>query len=194
MEVQKSLLESSKLAHLNKLKLEISKCEKCELGLKEINKIKVSFKPNPLASILFIALNPSNKKLEGETNSSPFSNRYYENKRGKSGKLFYEMLDNNIIDEDYVCVANIVPCCTSDNSLKGVDLTKCDYIYKLIKILEPRVIVLLGSVPLDINKIDKKIKVLKVFHPSYILRNPTLITKYREQWRAIRIAYLGEEK
>ena len=192
MEIQKSLLESSKLAHLNALKLEVSKCRKCRLGCEEINKIKVSFKPNPLAKILFLALNPSNKKLEGETNSSPFSNRYYEDKRGKSGKLFFEMLDENIIDEDYVCVANIVPCCTPDNTLKNVDLGVCNYIYKLIEILEPGVIVLLGNVPLNESKIDKKIKILKVFHPSYILRSPTMITKYKEQWHAIRIAYLKD--
>ena len=143
-----------------------------------INKIVVS-RGNPLAKLMIIGEAPGAKEEEiGE----PFV--------GRSGKLLDKLLQNAGIDinqDVYFC--NVVKCRPPQNRrpTKAEIQENLPWLYQQIKLVNPRVIVLVGVTALEaILKIKSRISILRgkwidweerlvmpVFHPSYLLRNPS---------------------
>ena len=143
-----------------------------------INKIVVS-RGNPLAKLMIIGEAPGAKEEEiGE----PFV--------GRSGKLLDKLLQNVGIDinqDVYFC--NVVKCRPPQNRrpTKAEIQENLPWLYQQIKLVNPRVIVLVGATALEaILKIKSRISILRgkwidwedrlvmpVFHPSYLLRNPS---------------------
>ena len=143
-----------------------------------INKIVVS-RGNPFAKLMIIGEAPGAKEEEiGE----PFV--------GRSGKLLDKLLQNagiNISKDVYFC--NVVKCRPPKNRrpTKTEINENLPWLYQQIKLVNPRVIVLVGATALEaILKIKSRISVLRgkwidwdskvvmpVFHPSYLLRNPS---------------------
>ena len=143
-----------------------------------INKIVVS-RGNPFAKLMIIGEAPGAKEEEiGE----PFV--------GRSGKLLDKLLQNAGIDinqDVYFC--NVVKCRPPQNRrpTKTEIQEHLPWLFQQIKLLNPRVIVLVGATALEaILKIKSRISILRgkwidwedrlvmpVFHPSYLLRNPS---------------------
>ena len=143
-----------------------------------INKIVVS-RGNPFAKLMIIGEAPGAKEEEiGE----PFV--------GRSGKLLDKLLQNAEIDinqDVYFC--NVVKCRPPKNRrpTKIEIQENLPWLYQQIKLVNPSVIVLVGATALEaILKIKSPISILRgewidwegklvmpVFHPSYLLRNPS---------------------
>ena len=109
---------------------------------------------------------------------------------GRSGKLLDKLLQNAGIDinqDVYFC--NVVKCRPPQNRrpTKIEIQENLPWLYQQIKLVNPRVIVLVGATALEsILKIKSRISILRgewidwegklvmpVFHPSYLLRNPS---------------------
>ena len=143
-----------------------------------INKIVVS-RGNPFAKLMIIGEAPGAKEEEiGE----PFV--------GRSGKLLDKLLQKAGIDinqDVYFC--NVVKCRPPKNRrpTKIEIQENLPWLYQQIKLVNPSVIVLVGATALEaILKIKSRISILRgkwidwegklvmpVFHPSYLLRNPS---------------------
>ncbi len=143
-----------------------------------IQKIVVS-RGNPFAKLMIIGEAPGAKEEEiGE----PFV--------GRSGKLLDKLLQNagiNISKDVYFC--NVVKCRPPKNRrpTKTEINENLPWLYQQIKLVNPKVIVLVGATALEaILKIKSPISILRgkwidwdskvvmpVFHPSYLLRNPS---------------------
>ncbi len=143
-----------------------------------INKIVVS-RGNPFAKLMIIGEAPGAKEEEiGE----PFV--------GRSGKLLDKLLQNAGIDinqDVYFC--NVVKCRPPKNRrpTKIEIQENLPWLCQQIKLVNPSVIVLVGATALEaILKIKSPISILRgewidwegklvmpVFHPSYLLRNPS---------------------
>jgi len=143
-----------------------------------INRIVVS-RGSPFAKLMIIGEAPGAKEEEiGE----PFV--------GRSGKLLDKLLQNAGIDinqDVYFC--NVVKCRPPQNRrpTKIEIQENLPWLYQQIKLVNPRVIVLVGATALEaILKIKSRISIFRgkwidwegklvmpVFHPSYLLRNPS---------------------
>jgi DNA polymerase len=178
-----------------KLKQEISKCNKCVLSETRIN--VVFGEGNPNAEILVIGEGPGkDEDLKG----LPFI--------GRSGKLLDKILaDCGFNRQEHAFIANIVKCRPPQNRAPFPEerLSCIPYLNKQIELIDPKIIILLGATALN-GLIDKKLKITKVrgewinwngrlvmptFHPSALLRNSNLkkdswedfkkvVEKYRE--------------
>ena len=151
--------------------------EVCNLSNSK-NKIVVS-RGNPFAKLIIIGEAPGAKEEElGE----PFV--------GRSGKLLDKLLQNVGIDinqDVYFC--NVVKCRPPKNRrpTKAEIQENLPWLYQQIKLVNPEIIVLVGATALEaILKIKSRISILRgkwidwedklvmpVFHPSYLLRNPS---------------------
>ena len=143
-----------------------------------VNKIVVS-RGNPFAKLMIIGEAPGAKEEEiGE----PFV--------GRSGKLLDKLLQNAGIDinqDVYFC--NVVKCRPPQNRrpTKIEIQENLPWLNQQVKLVNPKVIVLVGATALEaILKIKSPISILRgkwinwegrlvmpVFHPSYLLRNPS---------------------
>ena len=145
---------------------------------KSINKIVVG-RGNPQAPLMIIGEAPGAKEEEV---GKPFV--------GRSGKLLDKMLQNAGIDinlDVYFC--NVVKCRPPKNRrpTKTEIQENLPWLYQQIKLVNPQIIVLVGATALEaILKIKSPISILRgkwiswegrlvmpVFHPSYLLRNPS---------------------
>ena len=134
---------------------------------------------NPQAQLMIIGEAPGAKEDEV---GKPFV--------GRSGKLLDKLLQNAGIDinlDVYFC--NVVKCRPPKNRrpTKTEIQENLPWLYQQIKIVNPLLIVLVGSTALEaILKIKSPISILRgkwiewegrlvmpVFHPSYLLRNPS---------------------
>ncbi len=143
-----------------------------------IHKIVVS-RGNPFAKLMIIGEAPGAKEEEiGE----PFV--------GRSGKLLDKLLQNagiNISKDVYFC--NVVKCRPPKNRrpTKTEIKENLPWLYQQIKLVDPNIVVLVGATAVDaILKVKTPISILRgnwidwegrlvmpVFHPSYLLRNPS---------------------
>ena len=134
---------------------------------------------NPQASLMIIGEAPGAKE---EELGKPFV--------GRSGKLLDKFLQNAGIDinlDVYFC--NVIKCRPPKNRrpTKTEIKENLPWLYQQIKLVNPSVIVLVGATALEaILKIKSRISILRgkwidwegklvmpVFHPSYLLRNPS---------------------
>ena len=151
--------------------------EVCNLSNSK-NKIVVS-RGNPLAKLMIIGEAPGAKEEElGE----PFV--------GRSGKLLDKLLQNVGIDinqDVYFC--NVVKCRPPQNRrpTKIEIQENLPWLHQQIKLVDPYIVVLVGATAVEaILRIKSPISLLRgkwrewegrlvmpVFHPSYLLRNPS---------------------
>ncbi len=142
------------------------------------NKIVVA-RGNPQAELMIIGEAPGAKE---ELSGHPFV--------GRSGKLLDKLLQRagiNINLDVYFC--NVVKCRPPNKRrpTKTEIQENLPWLYQQIKLVNPQVIVLVGATALEaILKIKSPISILRgkwinwegrlvmpVFHPSYLLRNPS---------------------
>jgi DNA polymerase len=160
-----------KLESLKSIVLECSKCKLAE------TRTKIVFgEGNPNAKLMFVGEGPG---YDEDIQGRPFV--------GKAGQLLTKMIEAMGLSRQEVYIANIVKCRPpgNRNPLKEEIFDCIGYLHRQIEIIEPEIIICLGSVAahsllnvetpiskLRGNFLDfKGIKVMPTFHPAYLLRN-----------------------
>ena len=181
----------SKQEQLDKLKVSFTDCDKCGLAATRTN--IVFGNGNADTRLMFIGEGPG---ADEDAQGLPFV--------GRSGKLLTKMINAMGLSRDDVYIANIVKCRPPNNrNPLAEEAQACiGYLRSQIQIINPEIIVCLGSVSLnfllqpegkiklEISKLRGKwqnfygYKVLPTFHPSYLLRNPS---KKREAWYDLQV-------
>ena len=171
---------------LKKEKLEILYEETCDCMNCKLSSTRNNYvfgEGNPNADIMFIGEAPGR---EEDKIGRPFV--------GRSGKLLTGIIENGMkIKREDVYISNIVKCRPTinlegktDRAPEKDEINNCCFILeKQIEIIEPKVIITLGNpatrfmlnTKQGITKIHgifgeyKNIKVMPIYHPSYVLRN-----------------------
>lgn len=150
------------------------KCTKCPLcsGRKNV----VFGTGNINADLMFIGEGPGKDE---DIQGIPFV--------GEAGQLLTKMINAMQFTRSSVYIANIVKCRPPNNRNPEDDEaeTCLPYLKRQIELVSPKVIVILGAIPLkyllEKSGITKRrglwdsyqgIKVMPTFHPAYLLRNP----------------------
>ncbi|HNY10723.1 MAG TPA: uracil-DNA glycosylase [Candidatus Wallbacteria bacterium] len=158
---------------------EIRSCFKCPLG-KTRNNV-VCGDGNLKARLMFIGEAPG---AEEDAQGKPFV--------GRAGQLLTKILEAAGISRDEVFITNILKCRPPDNRKPlPEEMNACkQYLLDQIEVIKPAIIGALGSTSAQfllgdkmsgtISKIRGKwfdynetIKLMPLFHPSYLLRNPS---------------------
>jgi uracil-DNA glycosylase len=152
-------------------------CHRCDLGATRTH--AVVSRGNPQAKIMIIGEGPGeNEDLTGK----PFV--------GKAGQLLDRVLESVNLTEDDVFICNIVKCRPPGNRKPTKDeMQACrPYLMEQIRLVNPPIIMLAGASAIEGLLIEKSVKItqirgqwrewegrqcLPVFHPSYLLRNPS---------------------
>ncbi len=173
-------ISSNKADELKRLKKSISEIKNCDL---KKNALNIVFSDgNPKAKIMLIGEGPgSNEDREG----LPFV--------GRAGTLLDKMLESINLNRKNVYITNVVNYRPPENRRPTEDeiIRYLPYLKKHIEIINPKIIVLLGSTALNaiidnkdvISKVrgrwfEKKIGNCKAFaivtfHPAFLIRQPT---------------------
>ena len=162
---------------LEKLNTACIKCTSC--GLSKTRKNVVVGKGNQSARMVIIGEGPGEKE---DITGLPFV--------GRAGKMLDTALAYVDIDPLEDCyITNIVKCRPPDNRKPSLDESEAcmPWLNEQINLLSPKIIVLAGSTAVQsflgikepISKIrgqwieKNNIKYMPIFHPSYLLRNPS---------------------
>lgn len=163
---------------INSLHSQISQCHLCDLS-KSRQRVLSGF-GNHKAKVMFIDAFPS--MIEDESGDS-FS--------GRSGGSLKKMIENVLgLSVNDIYLTHILKCKPSHNHhILDSELSSCKpYILKQIELINPRVIVTLGELAYtnlikDSNSFEKarghkipyeKKILVPIYHPSHLLRNPSL--------------------
>ncbi len=194
---------NNKIKELEKIKSEILKCRKCELGKYRLNPCFGNGDPD--ADIMFIG--------EGPGFDEDHSGIVFIGRAGKLlDRIIYEAFN---LERSQVYIANIVKCHPmkrpEEPEQRGNDRpptpgeteTCLSYLTRQINIIKPKIIVTLGSPSTKtILKTDKGItglrgkiydvkfgnmdmKVVPTYHPAYLLRSPSKIADVKEDTKLI---------
>ncbi|HOP81986.1 MAG TPA: uracil-DNA glycosylase [Fervidobacterium sp.] len=161
----------------------IAQCQMCPLGLLSplglLRKNTVPGEGNLYSPILFVGEGPGE---EEDNQGRPFV--------GKAGQLLTKILESVNIAREDVYIANMVKCRPPNNRVPtSLEIQSCSqYLLAQIEVINPRMIVPLGSTALNfflgedqqITKVRGRefiwkgnIIIFPMFHPSYLLRNPS---------------------
>ena len=172
-------IKGSKGKQLQELKQSINIIKNCELKKNSANIVFSDGNPN--AKIMIIGEGPgANEDLEGV----PFI--------GRTGELLDKMLSSVNLDRDNVYITNVVNYRPPENRNPTEEeiARYLPYLIKHIEIINPKILILLGSAALNAiigssqiisdargKWIDKKIgkcstSVIASFHPAFLMRQP----------------------
>jgi len=178
VEYVRKLNVASRVDMLDSLKEQVEHCTLCELYRERKN--AVFGEGNDNAEIMFVGEAPGrDEDIQGR----PFV--------GRAGKLLTELLEEIGLKREDVYIANCLKCRPPNNrDPKPDELTACfPYLKKQIEIIKPKVIGTLGRYSTYVLTLQKGalgtlrgrifdyhgIKVLPMYHPAYLLRNPNAI-------------------
>lgn len=156
----------------------IDQCKKCPLHETRTN--TVPGEGDIHSPVVFIGEGPG---AEEDATGRPFV--------GRAGKLFEEILKAVSFTREDVFITNIVKCRPPNNRNPMQDeMNSCSpYLFSQLQIINPVLLVTLGAVPLSFLLEKKSIRITSMrgkliqykegimlfpmFHPSYLLRNPS---------------------
>ncbi|MGC9771466.1 uracil-DNA glycosylase [Fervidobacterium islandicum] len=155
----------------------IHECQACPLWLQRTN--VVPGEGNLHSPIMFVGEGPGE---EEDKQGRPFV--------GKAGQLLTKILESVNIKREDVYITNVVKCRPPNNRVPTpMEIQSCSpFLIAQIEVINPRMIVPLGSTAASfflgkdepITKIRGKefvwkggIIIFPMFHPSYLLRNPS---------------------
>jgi DNA polymerase len=156
---------------LKKIEDKINTCKACSLC--ETRNLTVPGEGDINSPVVFIGEGPG---AEEDETGRPFV--------GRAGRLLMDILKSVSLEREQVFISNIVKCRPPNNrNPLPAEMNSCS------QFLNPKLIVTLGAVPLAFllekksvkitamrgTMIDYKegVKILPMFHPSYLLRNPS---------------------
>ena len=171
------------------LEEECNKCKKCKLAANRTNVVIGT--GNKKATVMFIGEGPG---ADEDAQGIPFV--------GRAGKLMNMALEGLGIKREDIYIANIVKCRPPGNRNPEEDEANCciDFLKNQITLIEPKIIVLLGSVALKhilgkeygITKSRGKwieregILYMPTFHPAALLRDDN---KKIDFWNDLKAAF-----
>ncbi len=178
VEYVRKLNIADKKSSLYELEQKVAACKKCELNETRTN--PVFGEGNIDATLMFVGEAPGkDEDIQGK----PFV--------GRAGKLFNEILKDIGLKREEVYIANCLKCRPPKNrDPKPDELINCfGYLKEQIKIIRPKVIGTLGRYSTYQLTGQKgalgmlrgrvfnfgNIKVVPLYHPAYLLRNPNAI-------------------
>lgn len=156
----------------------VNKCRDCELG--STRKNAVPGEGNIKSVLMFIGEGPG---ADEDEQGRPFV--------GRAGQLLTKILESVNISREEVYITNVVKCRPPNNRVpQTAEADACKkHLFKQIALIKPKFIGTLGSTASkfllgdDIGTISKirgnwydfgeGIKLMPLFHPSYLLRNPS---------------------
>ncbi len=162
---------------MDSMQQDCDQCDRCGLGATRTH--AVVSRGNAQAKIMIIGEGPGeNEDLTGQ----PFV--------GKAGQLLDRVLESVGLTEADVFICNIVKCRPPGNRKPTKDeMQACrPYLMEQIRLVDPPIIMLAGASAIEGLLIEKAVKItqirgqwrewegrqcLPVFHPSYLLRNPS---------------------
>lgn len=177
-----------KKLNLEELKEEVRNCERCRLSENRTNTVPGS--GDKEADIFLIGEGPGKDEDE---QGEPFV--------GRAGNTLNECLEKAGIDRDEIFVSNTVKCRPPENrDPKKDELESCKpYTERLIQLINPKIIGLLGRVPTKHltgkgsitkvrgEKIEKGNRVyLPTFHPAALIYQPDREEKLVKDLRTLR--------
>lgn len=180
------------LSSLDDLNSRISACTACALS--ESRTRVVPGEGSPSAEIMFIGEGPGQTEDE---QGRPFV--------GRAGKLLDELIAGIPMRREDVFIANMVKCRPPGNrNPEASEITACSgFLDEQLALIDPVVIVTLGSVPLTRFAPSKRVTAIRgsgfeyngrwllpTFHPAYALRNPDAVEQMREDFAKIPEALL----
>jgi uracil-DNA glycosylase len=167
---------------LKSLHKKVLGCTQCGLHKGKTN--YVFGEGNPAADLFFIGEGPGR---EEDLSGRPFV--------GRSGKLLTKIIEAMKLSREDVFIGNVVKCRPPENRapLPEEANTCIPYLQEQLKIIQPKVVVLLGATAaahmmgykIAISKIrgtwteiklpsGERFKAMPTFHPAALLRNPNL--------------------
>jgi DNA polymerase len=162
--------------NLEELKNVVSNCHLCSFSKTRQNTLFGYGNKN--ANIMFVSLAPS--VFEDESGDITY---------GNSKKMFENMAKNVLnISLEGVYMLNILKCIPNKDDIE-TEIALCKpYIKKQIDIIKPKIIVMFG----DIHKyllqdISSNIKVVSTYHPTFILRNPSIKKDVFEDLKKVKL-------
>lgn len=168
---------------LEDIRADIGDCTRCRLHL---GRTHIVFgEGNPHAALMFVGEGPGRDE---DLQARPFV--------GRAGQLLTKIIEAMKFRRSDVYIANVVKCRPPDNRAPMPDeAAMCgQFLYRQIAVVDPKVIVCLGSVATHyLLQTEKKIsslrghftewrgiQVMPTYHPAYLLRNPDM---KKEVWR-----------
>lgn len=187
---------ASKTETLEDIRADIGECTRCRL---HVGRTHIVFgEGNPHAALMFVGEGPGRDE---DIQARPFV--------GRAGQLLTKIIEAMKFKRSDVYIANVVKCRPPDNRAPMPDeAAMCgQFLYRQIAVVDPKVIVCLGSVATHyLLQTEKKIsslrghftewrgiQVMPTYHPAYLLRNPEM---KKEVWRDMKkvMEYLKETK
>jgi uracil-DNA glycosylase len=172
---------------------ELAGCTRCKLHRHRTN--IVFGVGNPRAELVFVGEGPGHDE---DVQGIPFV--------GRAGQLLTQMIDAMGLSRDEVYIANVVKCRPPENRTPEKDevATCLPFLWRQLSIINPKVIVCLGSVAaqalLNTNKSISHFrgqwfdfrgaKLMATYHPAYLLRNPHAKPEVWSDLRKV-MAFLG---
>ena len=175
-------------------------CKKCPRLVKSRREVQGKYNHpilphgNLNSKLMIIGMAPgrSSKKLgDNQIRDKPFAYG--------SGELLRQMLNFIGLSEDDVFITNIVLCNTpEDGKIYDYEVKNCKvFLNSVINIVQPQVIALLGNFavyhflkrqvsPGKIVVLPDGTKVVTLWHPAYIQRNPDAFEQYKQQWLKVK--------
>lgn len=186
-------LREGRINALEVLRKQVLQCKACERIVSTRTNI-VFGTGNPLAELMFVGEAPG---AEEDRQGEPFV--------GPAGQLLTKIIKAMGLDRSIVYITNVLKCRPDASSLTGnrkpspSEIARCSpFLHQQISIIKPKVIVALGTTAVEgllgrqaveggIQKIRGQwleyngIALMPTYHPSFILRNPTIQIK-RQLW------------
>ena len=187
-----NILELTPTNEWEQLSQDIQNCKKCDLYKNIRNKVISRRHGCHNPPVLFVGEAPGEKE---DKLGLPFV--------GRSGNMLNEMI--NYMNLKDFTIINAVKCRPPNNRNPSPDEIKAcsEFFYAQIKILNPKIIVLLGETAIKafgIDKLDrgkiitfKSKHIVKVFHPAALLRNRSRI-KVQETYLDTIVDYINKRE
>ena len=181
------------ISDLEILEKQIATCMKCPLG--KLRNKPVPGEGNSKAPIFIIGEAPG---YEEDLSGKPFV--------GRSGELLDKIFTAcGFTRDEHLFIGNILKCRPPNNRTPSPEEIKSciPYLLRQIELIDPKILILLGASALT-TLVDKKLKIsqvrgnwilettrwiMPVYHPSALLRNPSLKRDTWEDFKKIILKY-----
>lgn len=157
------------------LEEEIRSCRKCGLWAGAMNAVPGEGPAH--AKVMLVGQNPG---TEEDKTGRPFV--------GKSGKFLDTVLKKNGISRDSVFITNIVKHRTPGNRFPLKDeISACKvYILQQMKLIKPRIVVLMGTLAWKEAPKLKNTDYITTFHPAAAMRFPKVRKKFESDFELLK--------
>jgi uracil-DNA glycosylase len=153
----------------------IRNCRKCRLWQDAMNAVPGEGPAD--AKAMLIGLNPGQQE---DRTGRPFV--------GLAGRFLTTILEKNGIRRDEVFITNIVKHRTPGNRRPLTDeISACKpYILEEMRLLKPKIVVLMGILAWKEAPIMAKTEYLKTFHPAAAMRFPNIRKKFEADFELLK--------